>query len=755
MNEDLRQTTVGQDTPLIPAGVSGLTKDKSGLRTKFLVWFFGISILAWALLDSQFRNAEGFLTGRFILPLAVAISSIVLGWAISGPLRKSAFWFMLALIGQAVALQLIDAGTMIHYQHYKPPRSLLSSTEFPLLIYLLAQTAIVSIGLWNRLADLRSWIGRNFKTWQIIGIGSVFVFSSAALSRDVPAYVIEVLFATFVQAVNLATIVLMVLALPESALTYLQRGFDKILGPLRGGGAIESGAIDRFAVLAALWVTVLTAALAVFSYEAHPHVQDEVAYLYQARYLAAGAMTLPAPPVPGAFDLYLMEFKGDQWFPSTPPGWPALLALGVRFGAPWLVNPLLAGLNLLLAYLFIREIYDRWTARLSLLLLCASPWFLFMGMNLMTHTFTLTCALAGALSVAWSRRTGRARWAFLGGAMVGMGTVIRPFDGLLAAGLLGLWVIGIGGRRLKAVSIAALVIGSVLVGAVVLPYNKLLTGSATVFPLNAYLDEHFGAGRNDLGFGANRGYGWALQPFPGHSPLGALVNTDLNIFSLNTDLFGWSTGSLLGIALLIFSGTLRKNDYLMLAVIGIIVGTFSLYWYSGGPDFGARYWYLILIPCIALTVRGIQVLMQLLESRTALKINGARVLVGVFALSFLTLVNYIPWRALDKYHDYLGMRPDILSLAREYEFGKSLVLIHGESHPDYESAAIYNPLDFHADAPIYAWGPNPQVETAIVRAYSDRPVWVVDGPSITKRGYEVIAGPLAAQQILARESNLP
>ena len=38
------------------------------------------------------------------------------------------------------------------------------------------------------------------------------------------------------------------------------------------------------------------------------------------------------------------------------------------------------------------------------------------------------------------------------------------------------------------------------------------------------------------------------------------------------------------------------------------IGTFFFYWYSGGPDFGARYWYLILVPLVVLSVRGLQAL---------------------------------------------------------------------------------------------------------------------------------------------------
>jgi hypothetical protein len=108
-------------------------------------------------------------------------------------------------------------------------------------------------------------------------------------------------------------------------------------------------------------------------------------------------------------------------------------------------------------------------------------------------------------------------------------------------------------------------------------------------------------------------------------------------------------------------------------------------------------------------------------------------------LSAFALVNYFPWRAIDKYYHFWGMRPDILTLAQESSFGKSLVLIRGkDTHPDYASAAIYNPLDWNADAPVYAWDSSPSIEADLLRAFPDRPVRIVDAPSLTRRGYEVV-----------------
>jgi hypothetical protein len=157
----------------------------------------------------------------------------------------------------------------------------------------------------------------------------------------------------------------------------------------------------------------------------------------------------------------------------------------------------------------------------------------------------------------------------------------------------------------------------------------------------------------------------------------------------------------------------------------------------------------MLIPCVALTVRGIEFLHRKMEAGGGNDTsNRDRVNIFVLSLCLLTLVNYFPWRAIDKYHNYLGMRPDIRRLDKEYNFGKSLVLIRGNRHPDYASAAIYNPIDLHADAPVYAWDRDAKTRKQALTAYRDRQVWIVDGPTITHGGFKMVDGPLSAQKLL-------
>ncbi len=709
------------------------------MRTGFRLCSAGAAcaILGAAWIGPYCRGSDGFPNGFFALALAAAVAVLLAGGTVFTPWARAGRWLALALAGQAATLQLIDAGIRIHYQHYRLPAEALAD---PVLRWVLLavglQTILVAAGLHLRHDAILAWC-RSGRRWWLLAVGvAACGCVAAAVSRDPRFYVEEVSLAAFLQLVNAGNILLAAWALPAAGLKTLGRQFDALLGERDNG---EHTSIDRFAVFAALWVVVVSGLLAWFVYQRHPHVADEVAYLFHARYLAAGQLTMKSPPVVPAFEMDLMEYRQDKWYAVPPVGWPAVLAVGVALGVPWLVNPVFAGLNILLAYLFLGELYPRRIARIAVLLLCVSPWNIFMAMSYMTHTLNLTCALLAFLGVARARRTGLTRWAWVAGAGVGIGSLMRPLEGLIVGAITAAWAFGIGGKRLRISSLAALGVATVITGALTLPYNKLLIGEAAASPIMRYMDEHHGHNSNAYGFGPDRGMGWPTDAYPGHTPFESLINAELNGSSLNVELFGWSTGSLVLVAILLLSGGMRRADYLMLAIMVVVVLAYMPYWGNGGGDFGARYWYVMLIPCVALSARGLDRLETWLGPTGR---NDARATAAIAALCALALVNYFPWRAFDKYYHYLRMSPDVLALARTHDFGRSLVLVRGDGFPDYASAAVYNPIGLQGAAPVYAWDRNPAVRAEVLRAYADRPVWIVEGPSITHAGYRIVAGPL-------------
>jgi len=223
----------------------------------------------------------------------------------------------------------------------------------------------------------------------------------------------------------------------------------------------------------------ITLHVAVDILERTPHVQDSVAYLFQAQTLARGALTAPAPPLAAAeatahFDQEFLLVRDGRWFGKYPPGWPALLALGVRFGAPWLVNPLLATLTVALVYQLGRcfnqqgsrgagaqgratpatrpappataplntDLLNTVYCLLPPLLLTTSPFFLIMSGSFMAHPAELFWTVL--FMVAWSRAlVGRLptrstrRWAVVAGLALGALFLTRQFTALTIGAALG------------------------------------------------------------------------------------------------------------------------------------------------------------------------------------------------------------------------------------------------------------------------------------------------------------------------------
>jgi len=637
-------------------------------------------------------------------------------------------WIALAAAGQAAALGLIDAGPRIHFQHY------FAAGLPPLAVVVVAIQMVLVVGAISaRLPSILTLLRSRLGSRRLILLAAFIVCTSAALSREPATWVVETALATCIETINLFTIYLALAAVPKDQWGRLTRWLGE-----QDDHPPAALPADRWPVVAATVVALTAAGLSYFVYQNHPHLQDEVGYLEQARYLAAGKLTLPIPPVPDAFDFYLMGTGRHGWYSVVPPGWPAVLAIGVWLGVPWLVNPLLAGVNVWIAWLFLREVCPARTARLVLLLLCASPWFILMSMNFLTHTMLTTAVWLAALGIVRTRSSGKSGWAWVAGLAIGFASLVRPLDGLVAALMLGLWAMGLGGKRLRIPSLAALAMGTILMGAVAGPYNAYLTGSPSQAPLQVYMDQKFGKGSNDLGFGPNRGQGWPIDAWPGHTPLEAVLNTALNASSVNTELHGWSIGSLWAVAIAVLAGRGSRIDRAWLAAVVLIVVVYGFYHFNGGPDFGARYWYQALLPLLALSARGLEKLSQW--------VGNERPIAAAILLTVLALGIYLPWRAADKYWHYLFMRPDVREAAVRENFGRSLVLIQGREFPDYVSAAIYNPLDLRPEssetAPIYAWDRDAETHAKLLALYRDRPVWVLEGPTLTGGAYRIVQRPV-------------
>ena len=128
-----------------------------------------------------------------------------------------------------------------------------------------------------------------------------------------------------------------------------------------------------------------------------PRIHDDVAQLFQARLFAHGRLFASSPPVPQFFDMMPMINDG-KWYSQYPPGHPVMLMLGVLIHAPWLINPLLGALTVVVTYFLGKEVYDEPVARLGALLLAFSPYLALTSGQFINHS--VLAVLYGVIRVA-------------------------------------------------------------------------------------------------------------------------------------------------------------------------------------------------------------------------------------------------------------------------------------------------------------------------------------------------------------------
>ncbi|MBI2956066.1 MAG: hypothetical protein HYY26_02015 [Acidobacteria bacterium] len=702
--------------------------------------------------------AAGLVLWEFVdrLPVPAAVCWTLLAVALSlgvwAGLRRwcggAAGWLALALAGQACSLQLLQVGWRIRLQLFYGWQELLGSYRLAFLLVLVLQGAIVLWGarkLWPR---IEAAVLGLVSPLQSLGLLVLYAFAAITIAPGVARAVVSG------QPAELARQV--VLHASKMGLGLLIFGVGA-LNLLLAAAAFESGAWERLRQwwqrsdrarlpwLCALWVVLASSVLHWVALDGMPHVPDEAGYIFPAKYLATGRLYLPVPPEPEAFVCEFQLIEGAKWFGAVPAGWPAVLAAGFVAGLPWLVNPLLGGAAILLAHLFLRRLYDREVADGAGLLLAASPWLLFMSASFMPHPLTLVLSLAGLLGIERARREGSLRGAAVAGLSFGALVHVRPLEAVFLAAAAGVWWLAAGWSKLRLLAFAlTAVTGLAMVGAL-LAYNQALTGDPLLFPITRFTDLTYYEGANRIGFGADVGnLGWTgLDALPGHGPLDVVLNTNQNLYLINFEMFGWAGGSLLLVFLLLLWRRWRADGLLWGLLLAVWAGM-SCYWFSGGADFGARYWYQMIVPLAALTIRAGQVLATRLQKSGWTPAASQRVWLYVALASVLGIVNLLPWRTLDKYHHYRGIRPDIRRLEREHRFGRSLVLIRGEAWPDYASACIFNPPVPERDAPgpIYVRSLGPESRQRLHSYYAGRPVWILAGPSETGGGFVVISEPV-------------
>ncbi len=389
--------------------------------------------------------------------------------------------------------------------------------------------------------------------------------------------------------------------------------WDRFAGRL---GRLPSGA---YAGALALALVVAGFFLSDVLFTRNPHLVDTIAQLFQARIFAGGSLTAPAPQDLEFFIAQHIVTRDGQWFSQYPPGHPALLAVGVLVGLPWLVNPLFAAGTLVLVYLTGRRLTSEGTAKLATFLFLISPFVLIMSASYMSHVTTaFFLALALYAAVRSADAPSGQLWPVIMGLALAAGATVRPLESAAWTAVLGLWLLGRSGWRPAFAAGAACTLGMIPL----LAYNASTTGHPLRFGYTLLWGEGHG-----LGFHTDP---WGL-PF---TPLEAVANTALDFQRLDQVLLSWPVPSLLFLVAALVLAAVRPGRQVGVGLLAALFlaapAAYFFYWHR--DDYlGPRFLHASLVPAVLLSALGIAALDRALGRwRSAL-----RTAIPLFVLWFL------------------------------------------------------------------------------------------------------------------------
>jgi 4-amino-4-deoxy-L-arabinose transferase-like glycosyltransferase len=390
--------------------------------------------------------------------------------------------------------------------------------------------------------------------------------------------------------------------------------------------------------------------------------------LFQAKVFALGQAYVPAPSEPQCFNApFVLDYAGKR-FGKYPPGWPALLALGVIMGQPWWVNAACTALSLALTFRLGTETNSRAVGLLAAALAVTSPFLLLLSGSMMAHPACLTFTTA----FFWCFRRSLARevafwkntWAALAGVMLGNVFAIRPYTAsavLIATGLLAAWRLL---RQRAWQNPLWLLAGFVLPALSVPAFNALVTG-------NAFLSLYELAWPFDrLGFGPGHG----VLP-SGHTVWAGLGMMVTALAQLSGQLHGWPGLSLVFVIALFWLKPKHFWNRFLGGVTLAIMLAYVFYW-TAGSIWGPRYYSEATSALLILSAAGITQMFQRIGRHRPRRQKA--LLLALLALVGGNLLIYLPWQ-LESYRNLYGITGSSSATLQAAALDNALVIVQDKN----------------------------------------------------------------------------
>jgi hypothetical protein len=416
-------------------------------------------------------------------------------------------------------------------------------------------------------------------------------------------------------------------------------------------------------------IAIVVAALALYVwiaisiFDGRPLLIDEIVQTFQAQILAGGAMSRPAFVHPEFFSsMHVVDMHG-RVYSQFPVGGPAMITLGVLVHAPWIVNPVFAGVAVAAFAIYARTTEEHPGVALgSTLIFAFAPFAAIMSGSYMNHVTSLAwimVAVAALARVVTATRPCPAI-AFLSGIGFGLAATIRPVDALAFALPAGIWYLARAIRDPRnwrdALAAGA---GVALPASLLMWANVQTTGGPLLFGYEVLWGES-----HRIGFHAAP---WGMA----HTPARGLELINLYFLELQTYFLETPVPSLLpALGALALSKRLNRFDRYLLVASALVVGLYFAYWHNGFY-LGPRFMYPLL-PLLAIwTARFIPLARQRvgdgLTYRAVVYSSVCAILIGV-------VVN-LPLLARKYSNGLLTMRWDADSAAAASGVKDALILV--------------------------------------------------------------------------------
>lgn len=479
-------------------------------------------------------------------------------------------------------------------------------------------------------------------------------------------------------------------------------------------GKISKPSTVRFLGLLLVILTVFSIWMVYGPFEGIPKGGDEAAYYFQSKIYAAGHLAAPAPSVENPMDFFPFRhfiFRNDMWLTVYTPFHSLMMAPFTAAGVAPLLGPVEGLLSLIGVFLLIRLWAGERIARLSVILLLLSPFFLFMTTTFMAHNTNL-------MLITWSlylisRRAKGASVAFglAGGFSLGLAFATKPYPVLVWLFFIP-FVIIVGCRNRWFKILAPVAAAAAIPFTLFLLMNNYYTGN----PLHS--GYQLVRGGQLIGFGSDKAW------FPeygdnAHTPLRGLFNVARQMGVGSTILFGWPFLSLVPVLLAIKRIRKDKRILLLFVPLALLMLLMFLH-YCPAIDYGPRHYFTLLPIIVLLSVIGLREAVRDARKRKGLR-GSNTVAVFVFCMFLITLFVYLPegielrsgpWQTIDS-------QP--LKAVSGFVETPSIVFMQAGQHgyPNICSGMNFN-SPFLDNEIIYCAHQTPGEDIQFMQAYPDR-----------------------------------